>query len=95
MLGHYIAVKVVYGDKNIVSDEFEIKAASSNVLLGDANLDNDITITDATTVQRHVAKLTTLTGDSLKAADVNKDGEVSIVDATTIQRFVAKIITEF
>ncbi|MBQ6626527.1 MAG: dockerin type I repeat-containing protein [Ruminococcus sp.] len=95
MLGHYIAVKVVCGDKNIVSDEFEIKAASSNVLLGDANLDNDITITDATTIQRHVAKLTTLTGDSLKAADVNKDSEVSIVDATTIQRFVAKIITEF
>ena len=77
-----------------LSDE-EIPTQPDEFLLGDANSDKDVTITDATTVQRHVAKLTTLTGDSLKAADVSKDGEVSIVDATTIQRFVAKIITEF
>ena len=63
--------------------------------LGDVNLDGDITIMDATVIQRHVAKITELTGNKLKAADVNKDGDVSIVDATTIQRFVAKIITEF
>ncbi len=69
--------------------------ASDDVILGDVNLDGGVTITDATTVQRHVAKITTLTGDALTAADVSKDGQISIVDATTIQRFVAKIISEF
>ncbi|MDO4748711.1 MAG: dockerin type I repeat-containing protein, partial [Eubacteriales bacterium] len=95
MLGHYIAVKVVYGDKSISSDEYEIKEATSTFKLGDVNLDGEVAITDATLVQRHVAKIITLQGDALKAADVNKDGQVAITDATMIQRFVAKLIDKF
>lgn len=95
MLGHYIGVKVVYGDKSVSSDEYEIKKATSTFKLGDANLDGEVTITDATLVQRHVAKIITLQGDALKAADVNKDGQVAITDATMIQRFVAKLIDKF
>lgn len=65
------------------------------VKLGDVNGDGNIAILDATIVQRHVAKITTLTDGALNAADVSKDGQIAIVDATMIQRFVAKIITEF
>lgn len=95
MLGHYIGVKVVYGDKSVSSDEYEIKKATSTFKLGDVNLDGEVAITDATLVQRHVAKIVTLQGDALKAADVNKDGQVAITDATMIQRFVAKLIDKF
>lgn len=63
--------------------------------LGDVNGDGEITITDATIIQRHVAKITELTDGALSSADVSKDGQVAVIDATMIQRFVAKIITDF
>ncbi|MBQ2971184.1 MAG: dockerin type I repeat-containing protein [Ruminococcus sp.] len=64
-------------------------------LLGDVDGDGKVSVVDATLVQRHVAKLTTLEATQLLAADTYKDGEITVVDATTIQRFVAKLITEF
>ena len=51
-------------------------------------------ISDATDIQRYAAKLTVLSGSSLKAADVNGDGTVNINDSTVIQKYVAKIITK-
>ncbi|MDO4749182.1 MAG: leucine-rich repeat protein, partial [Eubacteriales bacterium] len=63
--------------------------------LGDVNGDGEITITDATIIQRHVAKITELTDGALSSADVSKDGQVAVIDATMIQRLVAKIITDF
>lgn len=64
-------------------------------LTGDVNGDGEITVIDATHIQRHVAKTKELAGNGLLAADVNKDGEVTIFDATEIQRYVAKIVSEF
>ncbi|MDO4748841.1 MAG: dockerin type I domain-containing protein, partial [Eubacteriales bacterium] len=64
-------------------------------VLGDVNCDGEVSVLDATIVQRVVAKTTTLTDAESALADVNGDGEVSVLDATTIQRLVAKIITEF
>ncbi len=64
-------------------------------LTGDVNGDGEITVIDATHIQRHVAKTKELVGNGLLAADVNKDGEVTIFDATEIQRYVAKIVSEF
>ncbi|MBQ7965426.1 MAG: dockerin type I repeat-containing protein, partial [Ruminococcus sp.] len=95
MLGHYIAVKVVYGDKSIVSEEFEITKASTTGKLGDVDGDGDISIMDATAVQLHIASLDILTADELSRADTDGDGDVSIMDATAIQLFVARLITEF
>lgn len=63
--------------------------------LGDVNEDGDINILDATTVQRSVANIITLSKSQQLAADVNGDGEVSIVDATKIQQYIASIITTF
>ena len=94
MVGHYIGVKVVYGDKSVSSEEFEIKEATVDTLLGDANSDGEVNILDATLVQTYVAKYK-VEDINLTNADVNKDGIISIQDATAIQMFVAKMISNF
>ena len=63
------------------------------VKLGDVDGDGDITITDATAIQRYLAELETLDAIHLYAADANEDKEVDIADATAIQMAVAKIPT--
>ena len=57
-------------------------------LLGDVDGDGEVTIFDATAIQRHLANLPT-TAFNEAAANVDGDGEVSIFDATAIQRFLA------
>ncbi len=59
------------------------------VKLGDTDSDGNVTINDVTTIQRHIARLTTLEGIYLDAADINRNGVVDISDATEIQRFLA------
>ncbi len=63
--------------------------------LGDVDGDGDITVVDATLIQRYVAKSEEFTQSQLKEADVDKDSGVSVIDATLIQRYVAKIIYKF
>ena len=68
-------------------------SSGSASLIGDADGDGDVTILDATRIQRWLADLV---GDNMinKAnADADRDGEVTILDATRIQRFLADIIT--
>ena len=61
---------------------------------GDVSGDDAVTVGDATILQRHVAKILTLTSFRTSLADVNDDGEVNVLDATFIQQYVAKIIPE-
>lgn len=69
-----------------------ISLGEKSVLLGDVNGDGKITIADATTIQKHLAKLTELSGEQLINADTNSDGKITITDATRIQKFLAKLI---
>ena len=62
------------------------------VIRGDADGDGDVTILDATAVQRHIAELPT-TGFVEAAADADNDGDVTILDATAIQRHIAELPT--
>ena len=64
------------------------------VLLGDADLDEKITIKDATVVQKSTAKLVTLEGNAVLAADADKSEQVNIKDATVIQKYVAGIAVD-
>ena len=64
----------------------------SSILLGDVDGDGEVTILDATTIQRHLAELSTLNFVE-EAADADGDGEVSILDATAIQRWLAELPT--
>ncbi len=71
-----------------LSSEFH-KDVYKNIILGDANLDGSVNVKDATLIQKAVAKLNTLEGDSFTAADVNADQKLSVQDATNIQKFAA------
>ena len=61
------------------------------VLIGDANLDGKVTISDVTDIQRHCAEVARLKGDALITADADADGYVDIKDATNIQAFVVEL----
>ena len=68
---------------------------SSGSLIGDADMDGEVTVLDATRVQRWLAEL--VGDDKLNKtnADVDFDKSVTILDATRIQRFLAELIDKF
>ena len=63
----------------------------SDLLTGDADLNNKVDIVDATIVQRFATNLIDLDRRARKAADVTGDGKADIVDATFIQRYATGI----
>ena len=69
--------------------------ATKDYLLGDVNGDGQVTVVDATLIQKYIAGLVTLSDTQKAAADVNNDGSVSIVDATQIQKYIAGLIDKF
>lgn len=72
--------------------------SSNDVLLGDANLDGNIAISDAVLVMQSLANADefTLSSDSQNAADVcNRGDGVTNKDALAIQMYMADLVTEF
>ena len=64
----------------------------ARIILGDSDGDGEVTILDATAIQRTLAGLPV--GRYVEqAADADHDGGVSILDATSIQRFLAGLST--
>ena len=59
-------------------------------LLGDVDGDGEVTIIDATCIQRKLASIATAKFVEA-AADTDEDGEVTIIDATVIQRWLAQL----
>ena len=59
----------------------------------DADGDGEVTIFDATRIQRYLAELIKEDEIALQMADADKDGEVTIYDATRIQRYLAELCT--
>jgi len=62
----------------------------AEVILGDADGDGDVSILDATAIQRTLAKLSTKSYVEA-AADADGDTEITINDATAIQRYIAQL----
>ena len=59
-------------------------------MLGDSDMDKNVTILDATAIQKLLAKLDT--GKfSEYSADADEDLTISILDATYIQKWLAKL----
>lgn len=58
--------------------------------IADTNLDEIITISDVTAIQRHLAELARFTDEQLALADTNGDGSVDITDATHLQKYLAE-----
>ena len=61
----------------------------TSLVIGDANMDGEITVTDATLIQKFCVGLATPENETArKLADVNGDGTISITDATLIQKYL-------
>lgn len=58
-------------------------------LLGDVDGDGNVTILDATCIQRHLASIPVFAYNE-PAADTDDDGTVTVLDATLIQRHLAQ-----
>ncbi|MBR5947294.1 MAG: choice-of-anchor J domain-containing protein, partial [Clostridia bacterium] len=61
-------------------------------VIGDTNLDGEVTIADAILALRHIMGLETLTGEALEQADANGDGNVTIEDCILILRAALDLI---
>ncbi|MBQ9679130.1 MAG: leucine-rich repeat protein [Ruminococcus sp.] len=61
-------------------------------ILGDVDSDGDVTIIDASMIQRHLADIQTFAYDE-SVADTDLDGSITIIDATYIQRWLASLKT--
>lgn len=77
--------------KSHADREYTVKVWSADVTqnveifpIGDVNSDGDISVVDATLVQKYIVGLEKLTDLQKKSAEVNGDGEISVVDATLI-----------
>ena len=66
-----------------------------DLVTGDVDLDGEVTIKDATFVQKVIAGLTEKFDNFDYIADVTGDGKADIRDVTTIQRFINGSITKF
>ena len=74
--------------------EVDIADEGADYLLGDADLDGDISVLDATAIQRDLADLDDLSGLQKELADVEGNG-YDILSATLIQRHLADIPTGY
>lgn len=59
-------------------------------IIGDVNGDGQVTIDDATLIQRRGVELVTFDETQEALADVNGDGRISILDVTCIQKYLAE-----
>ena len=66
-------------------------APGGGYILGDADSDGKVAVTDATLVQKRCANLVSDADIRFIAADVDKDGKLTVMDATAIQRYLAKL----
>ncbi|MBQ3417550.1 MAG: dockerin type I repeat-containing protein [Ruminococcus sp.] len=68
---------------------------ASSMMLGDADGDGEVCITDATRIQRDVAQIIKIEDSFRQAADVDNDGIITIMDATAIQRWLVHFSVEY
>lgn len=101
-LGTYkVSVYVQSSDNTTVTKTYTYEATATgtqpgtsapviDVVLGDANGDGEVTISDATAIQMYIAHYKNITID-LENADVNGDGTVNIHDVTKIQLMLTSL----
>ena len=66
-------------------------APADAYMIGDADGDVKVAVTDATLIQRYCAYLVSDADIRFAAADVDKDGKLSVMDTTYVQRYLAKL----
>lgn len=67
----------------------------SKRLLGDVNYDGQVSILDATEIQKYSSDNISFTPSQIKCGDVNADGVINVLDSTEIQKHIAGIDSVF
>ncbi|MBQ7134117.1 MAG: leucine-rich repeat protein [Ruminococcus sp.] len=85
-------IRCVSEDSKIFESGFDSTGFSNiyekpeiTVLTGDADLDGELSVMDASLIQMYLVGKKTIEGDALIAADADLDGEISVLDASLIQ----------
>ena len=73
----------------ITASALAVSVGASSAILGDADGDGEVCITDATMIQRDVAQVNKIGDRSRQFADVDSDSMITIMDATSVQRWLA------
>lgn len=68
--------------------------ASASTIIGDVDGSEKVNVRDATTIQKHLAKVIVLTEAELRLADTDLNCKVNIKDATGVQKWIAKILPD-
>jgi hypothetical protein len=66
--------------------------AAEKTIIGDVDGDGEVTVQDATVIQRALANMKTPENANLNAGDVDNDGEITSNDVTLILRYKAGLI---
>lgn len=86
-----VGQKIVTVNVGDYKDSFTVNVAV-NVMLGDFDGDEEITVADALAALRISVKLVPVTPEILTVGDINKDGNISVYDALKILRVAAKLV---
>lgn len=87
---YYNHIYVYDNSDNYTAVEIIMDYNPKTTILGDVDGDDEVTIIDATCIQRKLANIPTAAFVEA-AADADGDGELSIIDATVIQRHLAQL----
>lgn len=85
--GVFVSCVNNYGSINTETVQFHVTSGITN----DIDLDNSVTVADATLLQKYVVGIATLTDDQKLLADCNGDGVINVRDATYVQKTIVKI----
>ena len=94
--GHALIAQVILKEIATLEEEGLVpKAASQYYLLGDPDASGRVTISDATLIQKYLAKLVVFKDGVVRlCADTDADGIVTVRDATAIQKYLAGLTPE-
>ena len=69
-----------------------ITAIYKEHIKGDVNGDGEVTVADATDIQKNIADILKFNEKQMAVADINGDGDISIADVTILQKYIAGLI---
>ena len=72
-----------------------VSATTKPYNAGDADLDDRVTIKDATVIQKYVANISPFNYLQECVSEVDGDGRITVKDATMVQKKCAHIVTDF
>ncbi len=78
---------------SLCMSSFGVSASIAPVRAGDVDMDDQITVKDATLTQKHLSELVSLHDWQIYACEVDGDKKVTVKDATMIQKIVAGIVS--